>query len=159
MSNIANTEIALKTLFNCGTLDLSIIDDTNADVTDYIQNSDTISLGGFVSYIVANANEILKNEWKSRKHDVMAEIEDMKKAAIEECGDDYDFYDSDEPEDQIIVFFENDADEIIEKGLSLYFNYLDTHIYLRNADFFDRFGILDSVNNYIGFTEVSVCNA
>lgn len=147
-------ELALKTVFKCGICDLSIIDDTNADVEDYLESTDCPSLEDFVAHIVKEANAILKKEWHSQKEEIMCNIKDLKQDIIKECGEDY--FDENPHDDEVeaIDFFENQADTVINKGFSLYFNFLDTHISIPYAYILEEYHLFDEVNDFIGFTSV-----
>ena len=157
MNNISNTDKAIMTLFNCGLYDLSIINDSGVDMYDYLDyvvDRDSISLNNFVEYIVEQANEALLDAWETDKEEIMDKISEMKKEIIEECGEDYFKEYPNDDEVRLIDFYENKADEIIHKGFSVYFNYLDTHISIPYADLLEELFLLDRPLEIIGFTGI-----
>ena len=157
MNNISNTDKAIMTLFNCGLYDLSIINDSGVDMYGYLDSvidRDSISLGNFVEYIVEQANQALIDAWEADKEEIMDKISEMKKEIIEECGEDYFAENPNDDEVRLVNFYENKVEEIINKGFSLYFNFLDTHISIPYADLLEELFLLDRPLEIIGFTGI-----
>ena len=85
----------------------------------------------------------------------MQQIKELKEDVISECGEDYLTENPNDNEVRIIRFYEEKADNVIKKGLSLYFNYLDTHISIPYADELREFFLLEEPEDIIGFTGIS----
>lgn len=159
----ANRDFIFAQLMGCGTNDLSMIDDAGIDMRDYIEyleeEDKKPSLSDFVRFVVVRANEALLASWDREKENIRLEIEDKEAMLIKDYGEDY----ADEfPEDddvQEIEFFKapDKADKIIQKGLHLYFNCLDTHVSLPKSYIFEKYGVLDDANSVLGFTSI-VCS-
>lgn len=157
MDNISNTDKALITLFYCGLYDLSIINDSGVDMYEYLDSvidRDSISLRNFVEYIVEQANQALIDAWEADKEEIMDKVKDIREEIISECGEDYFTENPNDDEVRLVNFYENKAEEIINKGFSLYFNYLDTHISIPYADILDEMFLLDKASDIIGFTDI-----
>ena len=153
----SNTEWAMKEIFNCGFDDLSIIDDAGVDICEYLDSTDKecISLENLVRFVVNKANETLQKNWEVEKEEIMQKIKELKEDMISECGEDYLTENPNDSEVRIIRFYEEKADNVIKKGLSLYFNYLDTHISIPYADELREFFLLEEPEDIIGFTGIS----
>lgn len=146
----------LKEIFDCGLCDLSIINDSGVDVTEYLDSTDKadISLANFVDYVFQKANNCLKETWANNRENILNEIEERHQANIKEYGEDYMEKFPEDDDVQEIFFYKEHADDVIEHGLSMYFNYLDTHISIPYAYELDKYNLLDEVNDLIGFTDV-----
>ena len=153
----SKSEWALKEIFNCGLCDLSMINDSGVEITDYLDATDkeNISLANFANYVLARANDLLREEWDKRREDILADIEERHQDNIKEYGEDYMETYAEDDDVQEICFYKNLADDVIKRGLTMYFNYLDTHISIPYAYELDKYNLLDEVNDLIGFTTVT----
>lgn len=152
----SNSEWILKEILDCGLCDLSIINNAGVGATEYLESTDMeyISLADFVRYVFDKANETLKKEWNERREDILSEIDRMHQENIKLYGEDYMTKFADDDDVQTILFYLKKADDVINNGLSLYFNYLDTHISIPYSYELDKFNLLDEVNALIGFTDI-----
>ena len=154
------SEALLAEIMDCGTSDLSIINESNADINDYIANTSKgmISLQNFTEYLVKNANEILRNTWDREKDNIIFELEEIEKMIIADLGDRYDPDSPQDRDEEALYFFRHNAQNVIHNGLRLDYNNLATIISIPYADLLDEYGLLDNANKYIGFTSIRSAN-
>lgn len=156
-------EAILTKILDCGTADLSMLNDVDYDLDDIIQDcidNDCLSLHGIFQGIFYKAARDLQDAFDEQKDDIretiLEELENEKR----------DFVDSGEMTEEELAECEEhkeliadleliDNDELSpDNDVGFYLNYLDTHVYMKHVDFYRRWmnGDIDRIEDYMGWT-------
>lgn len=150
---LTTQECVMTKILDCGTADLSLLDDINYDLDDIIDSlmeNNCLSLNGIFQEVFIKGAEELQEEFKNQKEDIKAEI----------------FYKIEENETENLTETEEHKELIsdlalLESGdlqpendLEFYLNYQDTHIFMKHIEFYRRYmeNTVDDIEYKMGWS-------
>lgn len=158
MSNTYTKGYLLAHILNCGTSDLSLLEDVNydlTDITDELQKDGNLSLENIIITVFERAAEELQEVFNHNKESIRVELaETIKTLQCELKDENIDYTDDEEWEELTGYLIKLDRKMINpQTDISYYFNYLDTHIGIKNKSFYDRFmmQVVDDIEDKMGF--------
>lgn len=156
-------EAILTEILDCGTADLSMLNDIKYDLYDIIQecmNDDCLSLHGIfqgVFYIAADTLQCKFDEQKDDIREVILEALEEEKREFIDSGEmtEEELAECDEHK-ELIADLEllNNNKLHPESDVDFYLNYLDTHVYMKHIDFYRRWmkDDVDMIEDDMGWT-------
>lgn len=135
---LTTQECVMTKILDCGTADLSLLDDINYDLDDIIDNlmeNNCLSLNGIFQEVFIKGAKELQEEFKNQKEDIKAEI----LYRIEE-NEAENLTETEEHKELIsdLALLES-GDLQPENDLEFYLNYQDTHVFIKHIDFYRRY--------------------
>lgn len=134
---LTTQECVMTKILDCGTADLSLLDDINYDLDDIIDSlmeTNCLSLNGIFQEVFIKGAEELQEEFKNQKEDIKAEI--LYKIEENETEN---LTETEEHKELIsdLALLES-GDLQPENDLEFYLNYQDTHVFMKHIDFYRR---------------------
>ena len=160
---LTTKECVMTKILNCGTADLSLLDDINYDLDDIIddlkENQDLSLHGIFRMVFIKGACE-LQEEFENQKEDIKSEILLRMEKEIEE------FVESGEMTKEELEETEEHKElvsdlALLESGnlkpendLSYYLNCQDTHVFMKHIEFYRRYmeNTVDDIEYKMGWS-------
>ena len=135
---LTTQECVMTRILNCGTADLSLLDDINYDLDDILDSlmeNNCLSLNGIFQKVFIRGAEELQEEFENQKEDIKAEI--LYKIEENETEN---LTETEEHKELIsdLALLES-GDLQPEDDLSYYLNYQDTHVFMKHIDFYRRY--------------------
>ena len=135
---LTTQECVMTKILDCGTADLSLLDDINYDLDDIIDSlmeNNCLSLNGIFQEVFIKGAEELQEEFKNQKEDIKAEI--LYKIEENETEN---LTETEEHKELIsdLALLES-GDLQPENDLEFYLNYQDTHVFMKHIDFYRRY--------------------
>lgn len=135
---LTTQECVMTKILDCGTADLSLLNDINYDLDDIIDSlmeNNCLSLNGIFQEVFIKGAEELQEEFKNQKEDIKAEI--LYKIEENETEN---LTETEEHKELIsdLALLES-GDLQPENDLEFYFNYQDTHVFMKHIDFYRRY--------------------
>ena len=135
---LTTQECVMTKILDCGTADLSLLDDINYDLDDIIDvlmENNCLSLNGIFQEVFIKGAEELQEEFENQKEDIKQEIllrieEDEREELAEE--EEYEELISD------LSLLES-GDLQPTNDLGFYLNYQDTHVFMKHIDFYRKY--------------------
>lgn len=135
---LTTQECVMTKILDCGTADLSLLDDINYDLDDILDSlmeNNCLSLNGIFQEVFIKGAEELQEEFKNQKEDIKAEI----LYRIEE-NEAENLTETEEHKELISDLALLKSGELKpEEDLSYYLNYQDTHVFMKHIDFYRRY--------------------
>lgn len=135
---LTTQECVMTRILNCGTADLSLLDDINYDLDDILDSlmeNNCLSLNGIFQKVFIRGAEELQEEFENQKEDIKAEI--LYRIEEDEAEN---LTETEEHKELIsdLALLES-GDLQPEDDLSYYLNYQDTHVFMKHIDFYRRY--------------------
>ena len=135
---LTTQECVMTKILNCGTADLSLLDDINYDLDDILDSlmeNNCLSLNGIFQEVFIKGAEELQEEFKNQKEDIKAEI--LYKIEENETEN---LTETEEHKELISDLALLESGELKpENDLEFYLNYQDTHVFMKHIDFYRRY--------------------
>lgn len=153
----------LTYLLDCGTVDLDMLEDIGYDMDEIIeelQENDNLSLHSIFETVFRRAGEELAEAFEEQKEEIRSCIEYELKTEREECIESGEMTEEELEETEEHISLINDlkllTDDTLdpENDITYYLNCLDTHVYLENLDFYQRYmeNTIDDIEDKMGFS-------
>lgn len=135
---LTTQECVMTRILNCGTADLSLLDNINYDLDDILDSlmeNNCLSLNGIFQKVFIRGAEELQEEFENQKEDIKAEI--LYRIEEDEAEN---LTETEEHKELIsdLALLES-GDLQPEDDLSYYLNYQDTHVFMKHIDFYRRY--------------------
>ena len=135
---LTTQEWVMTKILDCGTADLSLLDDINYDLDDILDSlmeNNCLSLNGIFQEVFIKGAEELQEELKNQKEDIKAEI-----LYIIEENETENLTETEEHKELIsdLALLES-GDLQPENDLEFYLNYQDTHVFMKHIEFYRRY--------------------
>lgn len=150
---LTTQECVMTKILDCGTADLSLLDDINYDLDDIIDNlmeNNCLSLNGIFQEVFIKGAEELQEEFKNQKEDIKAEI--LYKIEENETEN---LTETEEHKELIsdLALLES-GDLQPENDLEFYLNYQDTHVFMKHIEFYRRYmeNTVDDIEYKMGWS-------
>ena len=150
---LTTQECVMTKILDCGTADLSLLDDINYDLDDIIDSlmeNNCLSLNGIFQEVFIKGAEELQEEFKNQKEDIKAEI--LYKIEENETEN---LTETEEHKELIsdLALLES-GDLQPENDLEFYLNYQDTHVFMKHIEFYRRYmeNTVDDIEYKIGWS-------
>ena len=152
----------LTNMLDCGAADLVMLEDIGYDVIEIIeelQESDSLSLNEIFRVVFEKAKTELVDALKEQKDEIKSCIEYELETAMKECLEDGMTEEEVKNDDEYISLLKDL--ELLESGelqpkedITYYLNCMDTHVYLSNLDFYQRYmeNTIDDIEDKMGFS-------
>ena len=160
---LTTQECVMTKILDCGTADLSLLNDINYDLDDIIDSlmeNNCLSLNGIFQEVFIKGAEELQEEFENKKEDIKAEIlsriEEEKTEWVESGEMTQEELEETEEHEELISDL-----TLIESGdlqptndLEFYLNYQDTHVYMKHIDFYRRYmeNTVDDIEYKMGWS-------
>ena len=145
---LTTQECVMTKILDCGTADLSLLDDINYDLDDILDSlmeNNCLSLNGIFQEVFIKGAEELQEEFENQKEDIKAEIlyriEEEKSEWVESGEMTQEELEETEEHEELISDL-----KLLENGdlqpandLEFYLNYQDTHVFMKHIDFYRRY--------------------
>ena len=160
---LTTQECVMTKILDCGTADLSLLDDINYDLDDILDSlmeNNCLSLNGiFQSVFVEGARE-LQEEFENQKEDIKAEILlriEEEKTEWVESGEmtQEELEETEEHKELVSDLALLEGGELKpEDDLSYYLNYQDTHVFMKHIEFYRRYmeNTVDDIEYKMGWS-------
>lgn len=158
---MAKQDEILATLLECGIDDLNLLEDIDYDLEDILNElmeNDSLSLHNILEEIFLKGAIELQERFNLRKEEIKQEIDN---ALIEEkekwfnSGEIQEEFEETEEYKELINDLRLIENEELnpENDLDYYLNYLDTHVYMKNIDFYRKWteGEVEDIEIKMGF--------
>lgn len=135
---LTTQECVMTKILDCGTADLSLLDDINYDLDDIIDSlmeNNCLSLNGIFQEVFIKGAEELQEEFKNQKEDIKAEI--LYKIEENETENLTETEGHKELISDLALLESGDLQP--ENDLEFYLNYQDTHVFMKHIDFYRRY--------------------
>ncbi len=135
---LTTQECVMTKILDCGTADLSLLDDINYDLDDILDSlmeNNCLSLNNIFQEVFVKGAEELQEEFENQKEDIKAEI--LYKIEENEAEN---LTETEEHKELIsdLALLES-GDLQPENDLEFYLNYQDTHVFMKHIDFYRRY--------------------
>lgn len=150
---LTTQECVMTKILDCGTADLSLLDDINYDLDDIIDSlmeNNCLSLNGIFQEVFIKGAEELQEEFKNQKEDIKAEI--LYKIEENETEN---LTETEEHKELISDLALLASGELKpEDDLSYYLNYQDTHVFMKHIEFYRRYmeNTVDDIEYKMGWS-------
>lgn len=145
---LTTQECVITKILDCGTADLSLLDDINYDLDDILDSlmeNNCLSLNGIFQEVFIKGAEELQEEFENQKEDIKAEIlyriEEEKSEWVESGEMTQEELEETEEHEELISDL-----KLLESGdlqpandLEFYLNYQDTHVFMKHIDFYRKY--------------------
>ena len=145
---LTTQECVMTKILDCGTADLSLLDDINYDLDDILDSlmeNNCLSLNGIFQEVFIKGVEELQEEFENQKEDIKAEIlyriEEEKSEWVESGEMTQEELEETEEHEELISDL-----KLLESGdlqpandLEFYLNCQDTHVFMKHIDFYRRY--------------------
>ena len=145
---LTTQECVFTKILDCGTADLSLLDDINYDLDDILDSlmeNNCLSLNGIFQEVFIKGAEELQEEFENQKEDIKAEIlyriEEEKSEWVESGEMTQEELEETEEHEELISDL-----KLLESGdlqptsdLEFYLNYQDTHVFMKHIDFYRKY--------------------
>ena len=145
---LTTQECVMTKILDCGTADLSLLDDINYDLDDILDSlmeNNCLSLNGIFQEVFIKGAEELQEEFENQKEDIKAEIlyriEEEKSEWVESGEMTQEELEETEEHEELISDL-----KLLESGdlqpandLEFYLNYQDTHVFMKHIDFYRKY--------------------
>lgn len=135
---LTTQECVMTKILDCGTADLSLLDDINYDLDDILDSlmeNNCLSLNGIFQEVFIKGVEELQEEFKNQKEDIKAEI--LYKIEENEAEN---LTETEEHKELISDLALLESGELKpENDLEFYLNYQDTHVFMKHIEFYRRY--------------------
>lgn len=135
---LTTQECVFTKILDCGTADLSLLDDINYDLDDIIDSlmeNNCLSLNGIFQEVFIKGAEELQEEFENQKEDIKQEIllriEEDEREELTEV-EEYEELISD-------LALLKSGDLQPTNDLEFYLNYQDTHVFMKHIDFYRKY--------------------
>lgn len=135
---LTTQECVMMKILDCGTADLSLLDDINYDLDDILDSlmeNNCLSLNGIFQEVFIKGAEELQEEFENQKEDIKAEIlyriEENEAENLKETEEHKELISD-------LALLEN-GELKPENDLEFYLNYQDTHVFMKHIDFYRRY--------------------
>ena len=145
---LTTQECVMTKILDCGTTDLSLLNDINYDLDDIIDslmNNNCLSLNGIFQEVFIKGAEELQEEFENKKEDIKAEIlsriEEEKTEWVESGEMTQEELEETEEHKELIsdLTLLESGDLQPTNDLEFYLNYQDTHVFMKHIDFYKRY--------------------
>lgn len=150
---LTTQECVMTKILDCGTADLSLLDDINYDLDDILDSlmeNNCLSLNGIFQEVFIKGAEELQEEFKNQKEDIKAEIlykiEENETENLTETEEHKEFISD-------LALLES-GDLQPENDLEFYLNYQDTHVFMKHIEFYRRYmeNTVDDIEYKMGWS-------
>lgn len=156
-------DIILTNLLDCGTADLDMLEDINYDmdeIIDELRENDNLSLHSIFAVVFRKAGEELAEAFEEQKEEIRSCIEYELKTEREECIESGEMTEEELEETEEHISLVDDLKLLTDgtldpkNDITYYLNCLDTHVYLENLDFYQRYmeNTIDDIEDKMGFS-------
>lgn len=145
---LTTQECVMTKILDCGTADLSLLDDINYDLDDIIDNlmeNNCLSLNGIFREVFVMGAEELQEQFELQKEDIKSEIlyriEEEKTEWVESGEMTQEELDETEEHKELVsdLALLESGDLKPENDLDFYLNCQDTHVFMKHIDFYRRY--------------------
>lgn len=160
---LTTQECVMTKILDCGTADLSLLDDINYDLDDILDSlmeNNCLSLNGIFQEVFIKGAEELQEEFENKKEDIKAEIlsriEEEKTEWVESGEMTQEELEETEEHEELIsdLTLLESGDLQPTNDLEFYLNYQDTHVFMKNIDFYRRYmeNTIDDIEYKMGWS-------
>ena len=160
---LTTQECVMTKILDCGTADLSLLDDINYDLDDILDSlmeNNCLSLNGIFQEVFIKGAEELQEEFENQKEDIKAEIllriEEEKTEWVESGEMTQEEFEETEEHEELIsdLALLESGDLQPENDLEFYLNYQDTHVFMKHIEFYRRYmeNTVDDIEYKMGWS-------
>lgn len=160
---LTTQECVMTKILDCGTADLSLLNDINYDLDDIIDSlmeNNCLSLNGIFQEVFIKGAEELQEEFENKKEDIKAEIlsriEEEKTEWVESGEMTQEELEETEEHKELISDLALLESGDLQPGndLELYLNCQDTHVFMKHIEFYRRYmeNTVDDIEYKMGWS-------